>query len=105
MVSSKSCHPEREETLVLRVLVPRKRLAAVNLQVGVPRLKDGAHPPIRCLDGAEVASQSRYDHGEIRTGARWPPWSLMYPQIMQLAVANRASLLAVTMVVGLFSFL
>ena len=52
------------QTLVLRVLVQRKRSVAVELYVGVSLLEDDADSRIHCFDGGEkVASQSRYNHG------------------------------------------
>ena len=48
----------------LGALVQRKRSVAVELQVGVLRLEDGAYSRVHCFDGREKAgSQSRYDHG------------------------------------------
>ena len=42
---------------------------------------------------------------EMRAGTRWPAWSMMYPQMVPVAVANSFLFPLVTMVFSSFSFL
>ena len=42
---------------------------------------------------------------EMRTGTRLPAWSMMYPQMVPVAVANTFLFPLVTMVFGSFIFL
>ena len=87
------------------MLVKRKRSADAELQVGVSRtiviIPDyiaffTKEKRLRPHLGTKIP--------EMRTGIRWPVWSLIYSQMVPVAVANTFSFQKAAMVFGPFSF-
>lgn len=110
-MSSQLRYPKREEVLrtstdpLLRMLVQRKRIVVVKLQMGATRLQDGAYLRFHWFDGEEIASHFRNDRGRQ---VNWNTTVCLVDGVspdVPVAVANTLLLSAVTMAVGFFNFL